>query len=249
MEIRRSDVSVRLFDRPDGTLEFELALDMKRYTDLPPLADVIVECYTITHLERFPWGTVEHPCIEHCKLTGLSSGDRPLFRVKVIDPKEHDGLLLAAIDEVRAKEHNSLLPIIWKSKDEMGQLFWLIHFVPGSELQPELWMNKDVPGLYDAVRQHNPLVCGLVLPAAYKIVLQKLIIDDDVEEWFEDGSLLGRWLRFCRSLGVEPFENLPPDDDDWEDSRNAWIEKVVSLFAQIHFFLNGVARDQAEEPI
>src|ERR1700722_5828797 len=246
-EIRRSDVSVRLFDCPDDALEFELILNMERYADLPRSADVVVESYTSTHLERFPWGDVEHPRTEHCKLTGLSSGDRPLFRVKIIDNTEHAGRLLAAIDEVRAKDNISLLPIIWKSKDEMGQLFWLVHFVPGSETQPELWMNKDVLGLYDAVRQHSPLVCGLVLPAAYKIVLKKLVVDDEVEEWIGDSSLLGRWLRFCRSLGVEPFDDLPLDDDDWEDSRNAWVDTVVNRFARVHLFLDGVERDQAEE--
>lgn len=244
-DIRRSDVSIRAFDRPDGTLEFDLKLTLKRY-NLPDAAKVVVESYTTTHLERFDWGTAGNLISDRRRLDGLCAGDRPLFRVKVVDASA-TGRLLAAIDEVRAEEHDSLLPIIWKSKEEMDQVFWLVHFTPGSEPQPELWMNKDVRGLYDAVRRHDSLVCGLVLPAAYRIVLQRFVIDEQAE-WVEDGSLFGRWFRFCASLGARPIDNdLEPDDDDWEDQRTTWIEDVVRLFARAYLFLDNVARDESEE--
>jgi hypothetical protein len=236
-----------VFDRPDGALEFDLKLNLKRY-ELPDTAEVILESYTTTHLERFPGGTVGNLLADRRRLNGLNAGDRPLFRVKVVEPTGGNGRLLAAIDEVRAEEHDSLLPIIWKPKEEMDQLFWIVHFTAGSETQPELWMNKDVAGLYDDFRRHNPFICGLVLPAAYKSVLQRLIFDDGAA-WVEDGSLLGRWLRFCLSLGAQPFDdNLEPGDDDWDIERAAWIEDVVRLFARAHLFLDGVARERSEDP-
>ena len=246
-DIRRSDVSITVFDRPDGTLEFDLNLTLKRY-DLPEAANVVVESYTTTHLERFGWGTVGNLMSGRRHIKGLSAGDRPLFRVKVVDDLGA-GRLLAAIDEVRAEEHDSLLPIIWKSKEEMDQVFWLVHFAPGSEPQPELWMNKDVPGLYDAARRHDPLVCGLVLPAAYKIVLQRFVLDEEAQ-WADDGSLFGRWFRFCALLGAQPLSDQEdPGDDDWEEPRTRWIEDTVRLFAHANLFLEKAAPSEAEDEL
>jgi hypothetical protein len=220
-----------------------VTVNLRRY-GLPDSAIVVVEAYHNAYLERFPAGTVGTVDLDGERvLTGLDPGDRPLFRVKVIGTDGAAGRLLAAIDEVRPEAEDdggvagSLLPLVPKSRDVMGDEFWRVHFASaGDELRPEVWVNRDVQGLFGMLQNQDPKVTALIMPEVFRQVLRGLV--EDGEEWTDEGRL-GQWLSLAKDLHPDEFEEW--DDDDREASRQKrrdWVDQVVKGFARSHRFFD-----------
>ncbi|MFO0900238.1 MAG: hypothetical protein U0836_22620 [Pirellulales bacterium] len=208
-----------------------MRLDLADYA-LPTEATIVVEAYHSAYYRRFACGTVGAPDFTRQKLADLESGDQPLFRIKVRDSA---GRLLAAVDEVRPETDESsgfggsLLPIRARSRAEMGDEFWRLHFV-GAEASdtPELHINRDVPGLYNALQNRDPLVTGLLMPEVLRKILRNLT--EGGQEWSDDP-----WLTFAWDLVQEEFEEW--EGEDSRRARQEWVDRVVSQFAARHRFV------------
>lgn len=242
-EISKMDVEIRLIESRGKTSQFETRIDLASY-DLPGDAGVIVEAYHNTYLERFEIGTVGTlKDGQRQELQGLEPGDRPHFRVKVVDSNGGvSGRLLAAIDEVRAETEDdfgaaaSLLPLVPKQRGQMGDEFWRVMFVWADEPHPELWVNADVEGLFRAIKNHDPRITALIMPDVFRQVLRGLV--GNAQPWTEEGKT-GQWLALCKQFYPDEFE-------EWEDAtpdasrqrRHEWIDEVVSQFASSHGFFD-----------
>jgi hypothetical protein len=238
-EVARSDVRIRLLNISGRVTRFEARLDLTGYRFGEDDAQVFVESYHTTYLERFAVGTLAHvnsgATISE-PMPGLETGEIPLFRVKVVSASgPRRGVLLGAIDALRPEAEDvsgaagSLLPLIPKSRDQMGNEFWKVHFNYSNEAQPELWINTDVQGLFQALQNQDPRITALILPEILRQVLLRLV--EDQTEWTEDNSTLGKWLTFAKEL-YEEFEVW--DEQDSEGSRRArreWVDNVVRAFA------------------
>jgi len=242
-EIARGDVSVRLVERRGEPTRFSAAVNLGRY-GLPDAATVVVEAYHNAYFERFPAGTIGAIDLDGDRvLTGLEPGDRPLFRVKVIGADGAAGRLLAAIDEVRPEAEGdggaagSLLPLVPKSREVMGDEFWRVHFAfAGDEIRPELWVNRDVQSLFAMLQNQDPKVTSLIMPEVFRQVLRGLV--EDGEDWTDEGRL-GQWLALAKEFYPDEFEGW--DSEDVESSRRKrrdWVDQVVKGFARAHRFFD-----------
>jgi hypothetical protein len=234
---------VRLVERRGEPTRFSATVNLRRY-GLPDTAGIVIEAYHNAYLERFAAGTVGQVDLEGERvLTGLESGDRPLFRVKVIGGDGSAGRLLAAIDEVRPEAEDdggaagSLLPLVPKSREVMGDEFWRVHFAAaGDDLRPELWVNREVQGLFGMLQNQDPRVTALIMPEVFRQVLRGLV--EDEAEWTDEGKL-GQWLSLAKKLHPDAFAEW--DAEDAESSRRKrreWVDQVVKGFAHVHRFFD-----------
>lgn len=256
MEIVRGDVAVRLVERRGELTHFTAQINLRRYR-LPDLASVVVEAYHNAYFERFDAGTVALIELDGERaLTKLEPGDRPLFRVKVIGNGDSAGRLLAAIDEIRPEVDDdgrgagSLLPLVPKTRDVMGDELWRVHFVAaGEERRPELWVNRDAPELYAMLQNQDPKVTSLIMPEVFRQVLRGLV--EGEVEWTDEGRL-GQWLSLCEKFCPDRFEAW--DEEEPESSRQKrreWVDQVVREFARVHSFFDRFQEHQgrnAESP-
>jgi hypothetical protein len=243
-EIANSDVQIRLRETGGDATRFRARIELSRYS-LVGDAVVIVEAYHNTYLQRFQVGTVGALETDRdYELKGLEVGDRPLFRVKVIGSNANAGRLLAAIDKINALTDDdaggmgSLLPLIAKSREEMGDEFWRVNFTSADEPEPELWINREVNGLYAALQNQDPKLTALIMPEILRRILCGLV--ENGVPWTEEGRL-GQWLTFAKQFYPEEYEEWDEEDEDDEASKEAarrkrrdWVNEVVKSFAALH---------------
>jgi hypothetical protein len=107
---------------------------------------------------------------------------------------------------------------------DLGEVPWKLQ-LDGVD-KPELHMNNRVPGAAGLVI-HDPVFCGLLLPAILREVLTYVLLegaDDDEDEitWER------KWVEFAEKLADE---ERPIGD---ESERRAWIDLVVARFSGLH---------------
>jgi hypothetical protein len=239
-EISNSDLYIRLHESDGVVPRFRAQIDLGRYA-LPGEAVVIIEAYHNTYFERFEAGTVDKLQPNRVyELEGLEVGDRPLFRVKVIGPNGDAGRLLAAIDAVKPATEDeaggigSLLPLIPKTREQMGDEFWRVNFTFGDEPQPELWINREVSGLFAALQNQDPKVTAFIMPEILRRVLCGLV--EDGAPWSEEGRL-GQWLTFAKEFYPDQYEEWDEDDKELlRQKRREWVDSVVRGFTAAHRF-------------
>ena len=216
--------------KPASPLQAKLTLNLEGL-GFPSSGKVVFEAYQKPTAMRFDLGTVAAPEIPGVfELVDLDPGAAVLFRLKVITADDESGRILGAAERLRpASDDNedgrrSLFPI---DKRDLGSEIWKVEI---GDAGPRLLINYSVPGLIERI-QTDPLVQGLLLPAALRVVLVELAgnpaADDDDTSWKAD------WLRFCREE-LRLAED-PSDIDD--DGREAWIDEGVRSFCTIGEFL------------
>lgn len=238
-EIARSDVAIRLFENRGQLSHFHAKIDLSRY-DVPRNALVVVEAYHNAYYERFEVEAVEGITVNCTReLKGLEPGDRAHFRVKVIGREDvASGQLLAAIDEVRPITDDdtgaggSLLTLIPKSRDQMGDEFWRVNFLSSDEPHPELWINRDAHGFLASLKNQDPRIISLIMPEVLRQVLRGLV--ENGVPWTEEG-LLGQWLALAKSFHPDEFEEWDEDAEDFSrQRRREWVDAVIRRFAVEH---------------
>lgn len=241
--IAHDRVSVQLLPRqPDGILRAraELSLEEGLFSGR---AQVVLEAYQrMTTGMRFACGTIDIPDVpETLVLEDIDPSAPVLFRLKVVDQDEHPGRLLGTADRLRPNMDDSpdarasLFPI---QRCELHSEIWKVHI---DDRGPVLQLNYNVPGL-TALIQKDPLVQGVLLPAALRVVLEAIAHDpvqddDDSEGWKE------RWLRFCReqlNLGDDPPEGIDGD------AKEAWVNDGVRAFCKAYGFVGAIRKSLGE---
>lgn len=226
-------VDIRLLEtQPGAPQRATAALDLGAL-EFPPTASVAIEAYRSSSLMRFDCGTVADLHVpEVMELDEIDAGGTVQFRVKVVDQEEVVGRLLGSASRIRPKSKDdgdgrrSLLPIKY---DDLGPVIWS---VGGDEDEPPaLVLNYRATGIETRILD-DPLVRGILMPAAFRIVLERLVSlsppDDDEEDWKQE------WLRFCEEeLGVQgsPFE-------EDADGKVEWLKEAVATFAERAAFLD-----------
>src|SRR5262249_21262943 len=153
------------------------------------------------------------------------------FRLKIVDGSKGTGQILGSAERLRPagadddSGRRSIFPIL---EQHLGDEVWRVIL---SDAGPVLALNYRIPGFKHRILE-NPLVQGIILPAAFRIVLERLIADpvaDDEDE--DDWRTL--WLRFLK-------ERLSIDDDPSEirvEDREDWIDAAVQKFCHTHGFV------------
>lgn len=240
--ISHEAIDIRLLDTPPGAAPratAELKLDGLGF---PETAEVAIEAYRGSSLMRFGCGTVGNLSVPPLMIIDdIDVGGNVQFRVKVVDTHGVVGLLAALASHVRPKSKDdgdgrrSLLTIRYH---DLGSELWRVS-VDENE-PPALVLNYRATGIEDRII-NDPLVRGLLMPAAFRIVLEKLVLltppdEDDETDWKRD------WLKFCEEeLGIEdsPFELD-------KDERAEWIDEAVKVFSSRATFLEKVRAKAGE---
>lgn len=204
-------------------------------------ASVVLEAYQRSSAMRFELGTVAaysvpDPVILH----ELDPGAVPLFRLKVVDNDGQAGKLLGAAERLRPDSDDtpdgreSLFPVRFA---ELHEEVWKLQIDAAG---PCLLLNCRIPVLKAEI-QRNPLVSGILLPAALRGVLEQLAgdrydTDDDEAAWKE------RWQRYCREeLGLA--EDPGPLD---QEQREEWIDEGVRAFCKSAKFMAKIRKQWVE---
>lgn len=226
--ITRDRVNIVL-EPPADLLSFPSASATIDLTDLefPGNASVALEAYYRSSSMRFPCGTVSSLSIpSRMELSDIDRGGAIQFRLLVI--QDGSGQIIGSAEGLRpAKSGDSpdRQPILPLRETHLGNELWRIDVDP--RIGPVLSVNNTIPGLAAQMRS-MPLVQGLVLPHAFRMILRELGPEgaeegDDI--WGDD------WRKFLRQLGV-PSE---PEDDD-PDVIDEWIELAVKSFCNLKEF-------------
>ena len=224
---------VSLTFRPGQPPEFSASIDFtKNRRTLPPAAKVIVEAYHNTLLQRFDFGTVAD-CRprDPLRLTSFDQWDRPRFRVRVVDADGDSGRVLAACDRVSATDPDdpseggrSLLKLFPKPNEQMGGELWRVEKV-GEVYQ--LAYNRDVAALERGIKSKEPMMLGLMLPAALREILARETLWGSI-----DTEERGEWVALAQAISGEP----PPAGRDGETPQSedieSWIDGVVRAFCR-----------------
>lgn len=243
--IKRESIDIRM-------LENELGEPLQAKADLyldglgfPPDAKVVIEAYHRSSGMRFDCGTVgelEIPPV--LVLEEVDHSGSVLFRVKVIDEESETGKILGSAERIQPRSdeiedgRKSLFPVRFR---DINAQIWYVDFPdPGSG--PELIINRRIPGISQLL-QGNALLQGFLLPAALRVVLERLVRQEDSGEDDEaESGWKAEWLEFCAdTLGLpgDPMEKEKADRDEW-------VDYAVEAFCQDHGFLKNIKKHIGE---
>jgi hypothetical protein len=184
---------------------------------------------------RFECGTIDNlkvPPVLH--LNEIDSDATVLFRLKVVDADGGTGRILGSAERLRPTDgddqegRRSIFPI---KELALGEEVWRVSL---DDAGPSLVLNCRIPGFKHLILE-DPLIQGIILPAAFRIVLEGLAADptpdeDDEEDW----RLL--WLRYLKeTFSIEDdLALLTPED------RQEWVDATVRSFCQAHGFVDRI---------
>jgi hypothetical protein len=204
--------------------------------NFPESAGLVLEAYQRSAVARFSCGTVAIPNVpEQFDLLDLDPATPVLFRLKVVDRDGQPGRLLGAADRIRPDgddapdKRRSFFPI---ERKELHSEVWKVHI---DEAGPVLLLNYNIPGLTARI-QKDPLVNGLLLPAAFRIVLDNLSRepgeDDETEVWKT------QWFRFLRD--DLNYSDEVPEPSDNDEERESWVDGAVRAFCKQNGFVSRI---------
>ncbi len=239
--IPRDRVSVTLLPaRPGQPLQATASVKLEGL-GFPESANVVLEAYQRSTAMRFDIGSIGKVTIpDKLDLVDIDPGSVPLFRLKVVDSDEDQGKLLGAAERLRPDSEEapdgkkSIFPV---HSCELGPLVWKVKI---DDAGPCLLLNWQLPTLKAEI-QKNPLVAGILLPAALQIVLEDLASDPtDADD--EDCGWKADWVRFCQEeLGVsDDPSNLSTD------RRQDWIDECVEEFCKSSKFMSRIRKKGLE---
>lgn len=234
--IGQEAVDIRMLETSPGSSPRATAkLDLTGL-GFPASAGVAIEAYRSSSLMRFDCGTVGDLHVpELMVLDEIEAGGNVQFRVKVVDREEMTGRLLGSAQRIqpRSKEdgegRRSLLPIRY---DDLGAEIWSV--AGADDEPPALVLNYRATGIESRIFT-DPLVRGLLMPAAFRMVLERLVSmsppeEDDENDWKKD------WIRFCEEELNVPGSPFEGDADD----KSKWIDDAAMTFARRAGFLDKI---------
>jgi hypothetical protein len=242
--IRRESIDIRMLaSLPGEPLQAKASLSLDGL-GFPGHATVAIEAYHRSSGMRFECGTIANLSVPPVMV--LDQVDRSgsvLFRVKVVDNDNEQGKILGSAERVqpRSEEDNegrkSLFPILYR---DLGAEVWKVQCNYGD--RPKLLINTRMPGFSHKLQQ-NPLLQALLLPAALRVVLERLADPGDPgdEDEGEDGWR-SDWLQYCETtLGMKGDPALMEPEE-----RQEWIEESVRKFCENGDFIKRVRKMDGE---
>jgi hypothetical protein len=184
---------------------------------------------------RFECGTVANlkiPPLLH--LNEIDSGGSILFRLKVIDADAGTGRILGSADRLRpasSDDHEARRSIFPISERVLGDEVWRVDV---DDAGPVLLLNSRIPGFKHRILE-NPLMLGAIIPAAFRIVLERLAADPTPDD-NDDNDWRALWLRYLKEKFAIDEELSALNSDE----RREWIEATVRTFCQTHEFVQNI---------
>jgi hypothetical protein len=236
VRLTRESIHVEL-EQPADAMAFpwiSARIDLKEF-DFPGDAVVSLEAYYRSSSMRFPCGTVGEQIIPtRMILSDIDRGGAIKFRLLVI-ASDGSGRILGAAEGLRPAtkgESRDRQPLLTMRETNLGNELWRIEV--DSRTGPILCVNSAVSGLAAQIRE-SPLLQGLVLPHAFRIILEELGSEGEEDEddyWGED------WRKFLVEIGVTE----EPDESD-PDVVTDWIESAVETFCNLKNFVSRIRLD------
>ena len=194
----------------------------------PTDARVAVEAYHRSSGMRFDLGTVGALNIpDVLVLNEVDKSGSVLFRLKVIDNDVESGKLLGSAERLKPRSEGdgesrrSIFPILYR---DLHHDVWKVEIEQGD--RPVLIVNKRIPGFSHRLLS-SPMMQGLLLPAALRIVLGELVRVSETGESEDEPSWKEEWLEYCRrELGTAEDPREFADDN----SKANWIDDSVMRF-------------------
>jgi hypothetical protein len=170
------------------------------------------------------------------ELSDIDLGGAVQFRLLVIEPAS--GQILGSAEGLKpakSGESPDRQPLLTLRETDLGHELWRIDVDP--RVGPVLLVNNTVPGLAAQIRSF-PLLQGLVLPHAFRLILRELNAEgeEDGDDLWGDG-----WRKFLVELG----HSTEPEDSDDPDSVDDWIQSAVSAFCEFKDFAARVRIDSS----
>jgi hypothetical protein len=232
-KIDQRHIAIRLESHGKAKKQFTAQLDLAEYK-LPPDARVYLDAKQLMETIRFDFGTVASlkPNITH-DISRLK-GDRVTFAINVIQTS--NAQKLASAEAIRPQNERvneggaiALLPV--DASQDLNGLLWTISYEgddgDGHSDAPVLALDKRATGGAASTFLQNSVVRGLVLPAAMREILTKVVIMD--KHHYEPSSISWRdsWVRFAgRHTG-----GVPGADDSTEEWTQ-FIKDATEAFAR-----------------
>ncbi|MGC3938744.1 hypothetical protein ACOTTU_13145 [Roseobacter sp. EG26] len=196
----------------------------------PADARIAVEAYHRSSGMRFDCGTVSAPNVpDVLVLSEVEQSASVLFRLKVVDNGDDPGKLLGSAERLKPRDENdsenrrSIFPIRYRN---LRHDVWKVQIEQGDS--PVLIVNKRIPGFSHKLLE-SPMMQGLLLPAALRIVLSELVRASETGESEDEPGWKEEWLEYCRGeLGAEG----DPREFTDENSKADWIDDVVMRFCE-----------------
>jgi hypothetical protein len=201
----------------------------------PVDAKVILEAYQGSSAMRFECGTVEAPKIPVVlQFNELDRVNSILFRLKVIDGTG-SGKILGSAERIRPTGNDneegkrSIFPI---RESDLGAETWRVEI---DESGPWLLLNYKIPSFKHRILE-NSLLRGIILPAAFRTVLERLVDDFSADDGDED-DWRTLWLRYLKeTFGIDEDLSELTEDNDKQD----WVSQAVRRFCEAHNFINDI---------
>ena len=227
LDLKEREVSLTVGENPP-TVRI-VRIDLPDPSEERPMedAEVWVEAAQprTASFDRWRLGTVaavrgRSPAGQHA-LSNFREATDALFTVKII---ASDGRILASSgdirpDDRRAGEREALLQV---RSQPLGELPWTVDF--GADGQTYLIVNSRIPAAETWI-ESDPVASALVLPAALRTILARLLADDA----FREGDWGRAWADWAATMS--PAE-MPGSEDG--DDHDAWVEQTVAAFADHH---------------
>lgn len=219
--VHQSEASFQIETKPGRPPTFSADIRVSK-ENYPDDASVYVDAWYRETRQRFRFGTVGRivpPSNTTLSEVELTEGIQ--FRILVVDETGKHALLLGegtfriAGDNPDDQDKRSLVSVIAR---DLGSLPWKVEF--DEDQRPSLLVNRKIPNPIEKMRS-DPVFQALVLPAAMKEILRRVIFSDETDT---DSEVYRQWLAFSLTL-----TDQEPDDLDG-DARENWIYEAVSEF-------------------
>jgi len=210
---------------------FHLELQLSSY-GFPESAYVRVEAWRGHAVQRWNYGTVgnlKQPSEDRRRLTEVPPSAR--FRVFVVAADGSGKLLGHASNLTPELPLNSRLPL---EERDLGEVVWCVDF-DGEDGNPVLLVNRNVPGISEAVR-HDPIFRSLVMPEVFRSILTRMVLIDRADPADTEGPWAD-WFDIARAyLPTKKPPSLPTGAVDGSETgdaheANQWIDAVVGALA------------------
>lgn len=226
--INQKDFSISRYEA-GSSYEFSLTFANKHNYDFPKSAEIKVEAYVGSSVERFSLGTWQEPLFDRrIPIKQFSVTDEVKFRLKIVNESEPYKPLLGLRESINpvsfgenGQKRKGILPV--KATD-LGNRLWQLEW--DDESSPRLLVNNKISESKDinAIARADPDFLGLVFPSALEAILLKLIQNDALDE--EEGE----WRLFCKQFTNDPppLYDYGAEEDDTEIT--AWVNTIIDAF-------------------
>ena len=249
-KIFQKDVEINL-EILGPTKRFAATLKLDEYK-FPPEAHIFIDAKQLLERIRFNFGTIALPGTVRSFDISRLKGERVTFDVIVIDTSNSRKLGTAeTVRPAKAGETKDgpreLLPI--DASRRLGDITWKIEYSDtweSSSDAPVLLFDSVAASNSAATFVQNNWVRALVLPAAMRQIMTKVLVQDNHPFDSEGTSWRDAWIRFAaNAAGLAPPQHKDSERDQPTAEIEDWIGTAVERFAARAQFLTGLLKEVA----